>query len=186
MGTTWRRWKCIGLGSAWEAEKGGHDRGTYLYPPTIAVHPREPKFKVDIIFMKNMVDHQRWFNVESTLKTNQSSTLIQRWINVDQPNISWEKGWSSTLIQRWINVDDQPYFPWKLRLILNVDSTLNQRWESTLISKWLKNGWNLVEFWFSWRMVDDQRWFNVEILTRAHWVVGALYINGKGTPLAFI
>ena len=125
-----------------------------------------------------MVDHQRWFNVESTLKTNLSvwnlswfSTLIQRWINVeDQPNISWEKGWSSTLIQRWINVDDQPYFPWKLRLILNVDSTLNQRWESTLISKWLKNGWNLVEFRFSWRMVDDQRWFNVENLICAHWV----------------
>ena len=127
--------------------------------------------------MKKMVDHQRWFNVESTLKTNLSvwnlswfSTLIQRWINVeDQPYISWEKGWSSTLIQRWINVDDQPYFPWKLRLILNVDSTLNQRWESTLISKWLKNGWNLVEFWFSWRMVDDQRWFNVENLICAHW-----------------
>ena len=101
-----------------------------------------------------MVDHQRWFNVESTLKTNLSV---------------WNLSWFSTLIQRWINVDDQPYFPWKLRLILNVDSTLNQRWESTLISKWLKNGWNLVEFWFSWRMVDDQRWFNVENLICAHW-----------------
>ena len=46
------------------------------------------------------VDSQRWFNVESTLRINLS--------------FQGKYGWSSTLIQRWINVDDQPYFSWKL------------------------------------------------------------------------
>ena len=86
------------------------------------------------------VDSQRWFNVESTLRINLSfqgkygwsSTLIQRWINVEDQPFSHEiLGWSSTLIQRWINVEDQLKLQ-KLRLVFNVDSTLNQRWWSII------------------------------------------------------
>ena len=111
----------------------------------------------------------RWFNFDSTLKMNLK-------ILVD--------------LQRWINVEDQPNFSWKFQLILNVDSTLNQRWRSTFfflkivvehqrwfnvestlkINQKLINGWNLVEFWFSWSVVEDQRWFNVERQPCARWV----------------
>ena len=82
------------------------------------------------------VDSQRWFNVESTLRINLSfqgkygwsSTLIQRWINVEDQPFSHEiLGWSSTLIQRWINVEDQLKFTKTkvgLQRWFNVESTL--------------------------------------------------------------
>ena len=63
---------------------------------------------------------------------NVDSTLNQRW----GINLCFQRkyGWSSTLIQRWINVDDQPFSNEILRWSVNVDSTLNQRWWSTFFS----------------------------------------------------
>ena len=116
--------------------------------------------------------NQRWFNVEPQL----SSTIL----NVD----IW-------LRNSWFCNNDQP----EINFSTTIQPKINQVWSWNInVEKWLKFGWQLVDFRLSWFLVDHcykinnfsskyQCWYLVEKLICAHrskqftsmWVLGLCF-----------